>query len=121
MSNSCQLKITTDFKAPLWEWCGMLAGGGYIYVKTAVFKDGSEVAIDITADTFSLEIKDSDGTVVDTLTLGAGLTVVSTNKLNIAAGPPVTDTADTYTGVLVWTRASTTAVIPTIMFTFLIE
>lgn len=99
----------------------MLAGEGYVYVKTSIFKDGSEDAIDITSDTFSLEIKDSAGNVVDTLTLGSGLTVVSTNKLNIAVGPPVTDTADTYMGVLVWTRASTTAVIPTIMFTFLIE
>ncbi len=98
----------------------MFAGGGYVYPKTAVFLDGDEVAIDITADTFGLKIYDGDDVLVDTLILGDGLSVVPTNKLNIAVGPPVTDTAGTYTGTLVWTRVSNGAVLPILYFSFLV-
>jgi len=119
MSNTCQLKINTDFKAPLWEWCGMLAG--YTYVKTAVFKDGLEVAINITADDFELEILDDAGAPVTTLILGVGLSIVSPNRLNIAVGPPTTTAAGYYTGTLIWTRVSNGAVIPILNFTFLVE
>ena len=121
MSNSCQLKITTSFKAPTWEWCEMLAGFGYIYRKTAVFVDGSEVAINITADGFSLPILNGVGALVDTLALGTDLIVVGTNKLNILLGAPVTTTAGTYTGTLIWTRASTGEVVPILNFTFIVE
>lgn len=119
MSNTCQLKINTNFKAPLWEWCGMLAG--YTYVKTAVFKDGSEVAINITADDFELEILDDAGAPVATLVLGVGLSIVAPNKLNIAVGPPTTTTSGYYTGKLIWTRVSNGSVIPILNFTFLVE
>lgn len=97
----------------------MLAG--YTYVKTAVFKDGSEVAINITADDFELEILDAAGALVTTLVLGVGLSIVAPNKLNIAVGPPTTTTAGYYTGTLIWTRVSNGAIIPTLNFTFLVE
>lgn len=97
----------------------MLAG--YTYVKTAVFKDGSEVAINITADDFELEIFNSAGALVTTLVLGVGLSIVAPNKLNIAVGPPTTTAAGLYTGRLIWTRVSNGSVIPIINFTFLIE
>lgn len=97
----------------------MLAG--YTYVKTAVFKDGSEVAINIMADDFEIEIFNSSGVLITTLILGVGLSKVSPNKLNIAVGPPTTTTAGQYTGVLVWTRVSNGAVIPIINFTFVVE
>jgi len=119
MSNTCQLNINTNFKAPLWEWCGMLAG--YTYVKTAVFKDGLETAINITADDFELKILDDSGALVTTLILGVGLSIVSPNKLNIAVGPPTTTASGYYTGTLIWTRVSNGAVIPILNFTFLVE
>lgn len=119
MSNSCQLKINTNFQAPLWDWCGMLAG--YTYVKTALFKDGSEVAINIMADDFELEIFNSAGALVTTLILGIGLSKVSPNKLNIAVGPPTTTTEGLYTGKLIWKRVSNGSVIPILNFTFLVE
>lgn len=119
MNRACTVKITTNFKAPLWEWVGMLVG--YTYPKTAIFKDKLNVDIDITADDFSLEIKDSTGTTVDTLTLTSGLEIADTNKLNILVGSPVTDTAGTYTGILVWTRTATGGITPCINFTFLVE
>ena len=121
MSDTCQVKITSSFKAGLWEWCDMLAGFGYIYRKTAVFVDGSELPINITADGFSAKIYNSLGVLVDTLLLGTDLVVVGTNKLNILLGPPVTTLAGTYKGVLVWTRASTGEVIPIFNFIFIIE
>jgi hypothetical protein len=119
MSNTCQLKINTNFKPSLWEWCGMLTG--FTYVKTAVFKDGSEVAINITADDFELAIFNSAGAPVTTLVLGVGLSIVAPDKLNIAVGPPTTTAPGQYTGLLVWTRVSSGAVIPIINFTFLVE
>lgn len=94
---------------------------GFTYVKTAVFLDGDEVAINITSDTFELEIYDSDNVLVDALTIGSGLTIVPTNKLNIAVGPPVTTTAGTYTGTLIWTRTSNGAIVPILNFSFLVE
>ena len=121
MSDTCQLKITSSFKAGLWEWCDMLAGFGFIYRKTAVFVDYSELPINITADTFSLQIRNSAGALITTLTLGSGLVKVGTNKLNILFGPPATNTAGTYKGTLVWTRASTGEVIPIFHLSFLVE
>ena len=99
----------------------MLAGFDYIYRKTAIFLDGSEDPINITSDNFSMEIFDSENNLVTTLNLGTELIVVGTNKLNILVGPPTTDVAGTYSGVLVWTRDSTGEIIPILNFTFNVE
>lgn len=93
---------------------------GYTYPKTALFVDSLEAAITITSDDFEMEILDSDGNVVDTLSIGSGLAIVAPNKLNISVGPPVTGSAGTYTGTLVWTRLSTSGILPIIDFTFII-
>lgn len=94
---------------------------GYSYAKTAIFTDGNEVAINIVADTFTLAIKNSAGTTVQTLSVGSGLTIISPNTLNITVGAPTTAAAGIYTGILVWTRVSTGSVTPIITFTFTVE
>ena len=113
----CLIQVCTDFTPVKWPWKGMKTG--YVYVKTAEFKDQAGAAINITSDGFSIQIKNSAGIVVETLTTPAGgLTISGTNKLNIKVGLATTATAGVYTGFLVWTRVSTGAIIPIAELTF---
>jgi len=116
---ACLIQICTDFTPVKWPWKGMKTG--FIYVKTAVFKDQAGAVLPITADSFSIQIKNSAGVVVETLaTPASGMTISGTNKLNIKVGVATTGTAGSYTGLLVWSRASTGAVIPIAELTFAI-
>jgi len=121
MSQSCQIKINSDFSVPAWDWCGLRAGNNYIYSRAAVFVDDDEVAIDITADDFTLAILDSTGAIIDTLAIGSGLTITAPNKLNISVGPPVTDDSTAKTGTLDWDKGSTGNFTPLVDFSFKFE
>ncbi len=55
------------------------------------FLDSAGDALDITADTFTMLVY-SGVTLLDTLTVGDGLAIDGTNKLQITFGTPITDT-----------------------------
>lgn len=83
---------------------------GFAYPDELSFNEDTATGdpIDISADDFKLVIKDSTGTVIDTLTLGDvstdGLEYVAPNKLKQLIGSPTTDTAGTYTADLIITE-----------------
>lgn len=67
---------------------------------------------DISLDTFTAVIKDSDGIVVDTMTNGSGITIGGTTILQITIGPPATTNPGKYTMKVIWTQAATGAIRP---------
>jgi hypothetical protein len=102
---------STKYYPARWNLSGLYVG--YTYADELSFVDGkTKAAIDITADSFEWQILDADGTVVDTLTVGDGLTITAPNKLKFLLESPVMDTAGIYTGVMKWTRDETDEVIP---------
>lgn len=102
--------ITTDFCVGTWNLeCLQVR---FTYGKSFRFVDYQKVAIDITGDDFSMEIKDALGGVVETLTVGGGITISDTNKLSIIIGSLTTDVAGVYRHRLVWTRPMTGEVVP---------
>jgi len=80
---------------------------GFKRVIEVEFKTG-----DISGDTFTAEIKDSAGLVVDTLTIGDGITIGGTTILQLMIEPPVTTNAGRYSLTVIWTEAATGAVGP---------
>ena len=94
-----------DFAAGIVNFANMKAGN-YTYGKQLTFKTKNGSEIDITTDDFEMTVYDIDGVVVDTLTIGDGLTVVPDNKLIVTFRPAVTANAGLYTHEIVWTRTS---------------
>ena len=80
---------------------------GYQFGAYFRFRDNNDgTAVDITPDDFAMKIKESDGTILKTLTIGSGLSFgVDVNKLDFTIDTDVTDNAGVYTYVLEWTRA----------------
>ena len=90
------------------DFIGMRVGFSYgDYIE--FFEEDGKTALDITADTFILEVSsDSFATLVTTLVLTGGvlvggLEISDTNRLNYLIGSPVTDTAGVYQARLILT------------------
>lgn len=109
-SNACHITLV-DFAAGIVNFANMKAGN-YTYGKQLSFKTQKGVEIDITADDFEMVVYDTNGTPVDTLTIGDGLTIVPDNKLIISFRPAVTANAGLYTYEIVWTRTALTLNFP---------
>lgn len=103
---SCTSVIDTDLTAGTWNISGLRVGFEYA-VPPLYFKDQDGVEIDITGDDFEMLVYDSTGALVDTLTVGGGITIIADNQLDIVIGAPTTDTVGRYTFDLVWTRPLT--------------
>ncbi len=105
---SCNSKVTIDYSAAEMDFIGMRVGFSYgDYIE--FFEEDGKTALDITADTFILEVSsDSFATLVTTLVLTGGvlvggLEISDTNRLNYLIGSPVTDTAGVYQARLILT------------------
>ncbi len=100
--------VETDYKGGEWNLTGIELGA--TVMDSWVFTDSKGIAIDISADTFTTVIKDDNGDVVQTLTIGAGHEVAGTknNELVFIIGPPTSSVAGEYTYKTMWNRPSTT-------------
>ena len=118
MASVCNNEI--DFSPDLLNMRG--AREGFEYAFSIVFKDRQTGAlVDISADSFSMEIKDTDLITVETLTMGSGLSLDGDNTLIGLVGTGTTSAAGTYTYLLVWDIAATSASVPAVEGKIIVE
>lgn len=113
MANCCSNNYVSDFCPADWPWECLIAG--FTYQQTVNFRnsDGSTPAPDVSADGFEMVVKNADGDVVDTLTIGSGIEYgAADNQITVTVGAPITDESGTYTFLLSWQRVSTGENIP---------
>lgn len=94
---------------------------GYTYSDEISFEDKKKKKISIVDDTFAWEIRNGGGTLIHTATIGAGLVIIPSNKLQWTLGTPVTDTAGTYTHKLIWTVPATGEEFPVLEGTIIVD
>lgn len=88
---------------------------GFVYAALIEFKDRvTGDLVDISLDTFEMEIKDSTGATVETLGMGTGLSIYDDNNLLVTIGTDTTQTAGEYTYLLVWNITDTGASVPAV-------
>jgi len=96
---------------------------GFTYAFEITFKDRiTKDPITITGDDFEMIIKDSAGLVVETLTTSpaAGLTI-DVDTLTGLIGTDTTQDAGKYTYLIIWTIASTSAIVPAVEGTITVK
>lgn len=94
---------------------------GYTYSDFIVFENNDRTEKDINSDTFQLVIKNAAGTPVETLTLGAGLTIEGLGKLIWLIGTDTTGTDGVYTYELIWMQNDTGANAPALEGRIIVE
>lgn len=117
--NNCAAPSPRNYEAPTLNMKGFKVG--FTYSDFVIFQNNDRSEKDINADTFSLVIKNADGTPVETLTLGAGLTIEGIGKLIWLIGTDTTGTAGIYTYELIWTQSDTGAVSPALVGRIIVE
>lgn len=113
MANCCNDNYNTNNCPATWNWECLIAG--FTYQQTVNFRnsDGSTPAPDVSADGFEMVVKNADGDVVDTLTIGSGIEYgAENNQITVTVGATITDESGTYTFLLSWQRDSTGENIP---------
>lgn len=107
MSVACSSNDTLSFCAGTLNLTCLKVGAYAYRAKLTFINRASGEEIDITADDFVMYVLDSDGVLVDTLTIGDGLTIEADNILYIVIESPITDAAGTYTHQIDWSPVST--------------
>lgn len=110
-----------DFSPDFLPMTGLRVGFAYAF--EIVFKDRiTKAPITITGDDFEMIIKNAAGVVVETLTTtpAAGLTI-AVDTLTGLIGTDTTQTAGKYTYLIVWTIASTSAIVPAVEGTIVVK
>lgn len=105
--------LTVSYAPSVYDFTDLFAGFSLPFefsFSSAV--DGS--AINIMSDTFELNVYDSLGALVETMTVGTGLTPVSGGILQGIFSSPTTDDAGRYTYLLIWNITDTGARIPAV-------
>lgn len=105
MANNC--KLVSNYDPASWDLKGLKVGATYPAENTF-----SGAGVDISSDTFRMEVSNENGNPVKTLTIGDGVTIVSPTEVVFLIGAPITDAAGTYTHVTWRTEAATGASYP---------
>ena len=110
-----------DFSPDFLPMTGLRVGFTYAFEIT--FKDRiTKVPITITGDDFEMIIKNAAGAVVETLTSTptAGITI-DVDTITGLIGVATTAAAGKYTYLIVWTIASTSAIVPAVEGTITVK
>jgi len=117
--STCTSPSQRNYESPTLNMKGFKVG--FTYSDFVIFQNNDRSEKDINTDTFAFVITNAAGTVVETLTLGAGLTIEGLGKLIWLIGTDTTGTAGIYTYELIWTQSDTGAVSPALVGRIIVE
>lgn len=112
---------TIDFAPDFLTMTGLREGFTYAFLIEFTDRDTGSPLV-ITGDDFEMIIKDSTGSVVETLTTtpASGLTIDNTDLLGLMSFA-ITEPAGNYTFLIIWTVTDTGAIVPAVEGKIIVE